>query len=322
MKKDYIKLHVDILDDPTYGLLPDELFRRLFELFMLAGEKDQDGLLPDVKDMAWILHLDLEELRVGIRGLQERGLVEETPQGWLVTGFKESQAAPNSTERSRAFRRRHQLAADPAGTGDEDTAQSTTRCETEDTVQSTARCETEDTVQSTARCETQDVLETQRLSPYPVAGPVRAQGFDAGQARSPGKTRHRHKSSKRPVEKPVENFVEKRRKISDSRRLTTSTSSLIKFLKTSLNLKLPLLVLLEREAEKFRPSQGKTLKNKPNLPGNLHGTAALQAPQDGIAKAAEQGMGLPKDIHEPVDKTVDNFVEKIRNFSDPDEKPP
>ncbi|MFH2038606.1 MAG: hypothetical protein ABIJ65_04140, partial [Chloroflexota bacterium] len=195
MKKDYIKLHVDILDDPTYGLLPDELFRRLFEFYMLAGEKDQDGLLPDVKDMAWILRLDLEELMVGIRGLHERGLVEETSQGWLVTGFEESQAAPNSTERSRAFRRRRQLATDPAGKGDEDTAHST------------AQCETEDTVQSTARCETEDALETQRSSPYPVAGPVHKPNLDSRQAKSPGKTRHRHKSSKRPVEKPVDNFV-------------------------------------------------------------------------------------------------------------------
>ncbi|MFH2040361.1 MAG: hypothetical protein ABIJ65_13100 [Chloroflexota bacterium] len=120
----------------------------------------------------------------------------------------------------------------------------------------------------------------------------------------------------------MDNFVKWGRKFSVSNRLTTSTSSLIKFLKTSLNLKLPLLVLLEREAENFRPSREKTLKNKPNLPGNLHGTAAQQAPQDGIAKGAEQGKGLPKNIQKPVDKTVDNSVEKGRKISDPDEKPP
>ncbi|MCJ7625576.1 MAG: hypothetical protein MUO76_18945, partial [Anaerolineaceae bacterium] len=62
MKKDYIKLRVDMLNDSTYGLLPDDLYRLLINLYMLACEKDQEGLLPKVEDIAWFLHAGLEVL--------------------------------------------------------------------------------------------------------------------------------------------------------------------------------------------------------------------------------------------------------------------
>ncbi len=294
MKRDWIKLQLDILNDPTYGLLPDDLFRRLLELNMLAGEKDQDGQLPEVESIAWRLRVDLEELLEELWRLSERGLVVETPQGWLVTGFKESQAAPNSTERSRVSRRRRLFATDPDEYGDEKWSE--------------------------------DADEMQRSSPYPVAGPAHVSNFDPRQPKLPAKTRHRHKTNKNPVEKPVDNIVEKGRKISDFPE-PTSSSSLTNFLKTSLNLKLPLLELLEPESEKFRLSQGETLKNKRLTPGSASFTAAEKAPQDIVDQAAEKQRttmeGTPEAVDTyPVDKSVDNFVEKGRKISDPDDIPP
>ena len=43
--KYWIKLYYEILDDPKLGKLTDWLFRRAIELFLLAGENDNDGLL-------------------------------------------------------------------------------------------------------------------------------------------------------------------------------------------------------------------------------------------------------------------------------------
>ena len=301
MKRDWIKLQLDILNNPTYGLLSDDLFRRLVELYLLAGEKDQEGLLPDVEDMAWRLRADPEELLYCLWGLLERGLVDETPQGWMVTGFKESQAAPNSTERSRASRRRRLFATEPGEAGDEVP------------------------VQSAARCGTEDAAEMQPSSPYPVAVPVAVIAPTPnpvpGQPKLPGRARHRHKTKKRPVEKPVDNFVEKGRNISVSPE-PTSSSSLTNSLKNSLNIKLPLLELTGPNPENFRLWQGKTLKNKCIDPGTAHFAGMLKAAHGRIDPGAGQILSALEGMQVPFDKTVDNFVEKSRKISDPVKIPP
>jgi len=202
---------VDWLNDPRYGTLTDDLWRLVMQLNMLAGEVDSDGMLPAVRDMAWELHIGLGTLQISLHHLCERGLVHQTPQGWVVTGFKESQAAPNSTERSRAFRKRRKSATQDEEDGNDAAVQDSARC----TVQDSARC----TVQDSARCATQDrtydASETQLLRPYPVVGPVvdpvpAPDPAPAGSKRAT-KGRHRHKTTMQPVEKPVnpvDNFVD------------------------------------------------------------------------------------------------------------------
>jgi hypothetical protein len=51
----WIKLYLEILDDPKMGQLPDGLWRSAIELFLLAGENGNDGLLQPVTDLAWRL---------------------------------------------------------------------------------------------------------------------------------------------------------------------------------------------------------------------------------------------------------------------------
>ena len=62
----WIKLYHEILDDPKMGRLPDKLFRRVIELFLIAGETHENGKLPSIDDMAWRLRLDPEELEKDI----------------------------------------------------------------------------------------------------------------------------------------------------------------------------------------------------------------------------------------------------------------
>ena len=60
-KRFWIKLYLEILDDPKMGLLPDWLWRRAIELFLLAGENGNDGLLQPVTDLAWRLRVSTEK---------------------------------------------------------------------------------------------------------------------------------------------------------------------------------------------------------------------------------------------------------------------
>lgn len=102
----FIKLYHEILDDPKMGKLPDWLFRRAIELFLLAGENDKDGLLQPVADMAWRLRADEKRLAESLQALSKVGVVHETPEGWVVTNFAKRQARVPDDERQRRKRER------------------------------------------------------------------------------------------------------------------------------------------------------------------------------------------------------------------------
>lgn len=127
MKRIWIKLFVELLDDPKMGRLPDWLWRRAIELFLLAGENGNDGLLPPVEDMAWRLRISPEKLTEALQALSQVGVVHETPAGWMVTHFKDRQYS-ESYERVKRFRERYSNAASNA---DETEVESTSSSESE-----------------------------------------------------------------------------------------------------------------------------------------------------------------------------------------------
>lgn len=102
----WIKLHHAILDDPKMGLLPDALWRRVIELFLLAGEKHEQGVLPPLREMVWRVHTTEEILTEELVQLSEVGIVEQRDSGWFVTDFARLQAPTPSTERSQNHRER------------------------------------------------------------------------------------------------------------------------------------------------------------------------------------------------------------------------
>ena len=107
MKRFWYKSYVaDILSRERMRL-PDWQFRRLIEFEAFAAEQGDDGLLPPVKDMAWILRpVDETKLSEALRGLSEVGEVELTPAGWRLTHFEERQRG-ESYDRVRKFRDRN-----------------------------------------------------------------------------------------------------------------------------------------------------------------------------------------------------------------------
>ncbi|MFH2040136.1 MAG: DnaD domain protein [Chloroflexota bacterium] len=120
MRRYWIKLELKILYDPKMSRMPNYLWRRTLELAMLAGEHGDDGLLGPVADMAYVLRIEESDLDKSLRTLSEIGIVHETPQGWVVTNFKESQAAISSTERVQAYRQRRGVGKKMKRKGNED----------------------------------------------------------------------------------------------------------------------------------------------------------------------------------------------------------
>ena len=113
----WIKLYIEMLYDPKLGRLPNHLWRRAVELFLLAGREGNDGALPPVEEMAWILRLPEEKVLEDLHGLAEAGVVHtcattagtslREPDQWMVTDFAKQQAAVPVEERVRQFRERN-----------------------------------------------------------------------------------------------------------------------------------------------------------------------------------------------------------------------
>lgn len=104
----WIKLYHEILDDPKMGRLPDHLFRRAIEMFLLAGSEDNGGYLPKLADMAWRLHTGEEDVLNCLEALSKLDIVEETDDGWLVVHFSDRQDAASNAERQARYRSRRQ----------------------------------------------------------------------------------------------------------------------------------------------------------------------------------------------------------------------
>lgn len=98
--KFWIKLYHEILDDPKMGRMPDRLWRRTIELFLLAGELDQDGLLPSVHDMSWRLRVNDDALQDDLNLLISYGIVTVDNDVFTVTKFAERQTAMTPSERA------------------------------------------------------------------------------------------------------------------------------------------------------------------------------------------------------------------------------
>jgi hypothetical protein len=103
--KYWIKLYHEILDDPKMGRLPDALFRRVIEFFLMAGDFGRDGGLPDLEDMAWRLRADETELKAQMEDLEALNILSRDAGGtWRVAHFKERQAPSPAIERMRRSR--------------------------------------------------------------------------------------------------------------------------------------------------------------------------------------------------------------------------
>lgn len=112
MKSKYwLKLYHEILDDPKMCLLSDRLYRRTIETFLLAGDFDKDGELPELEYMAWRLRLTPEELETDLIELSKVDIVINQDEKWLVVKFEDRQKPVSDVERKQRQRERDKKAS-------------------------------------------------------------------------------------------------------------------------------------------------------------------------------------------------------------------
>ena len=100
----WIKLYLEILNDPKMSRLSDRLFRRTIELFLIAGSTDRSGVLPPVADIAWQLRQPLQKITADLQSLQDVGILTQENGDWTVTNFELRQSPADARERVRRYR--------------------------------------------------------------------------------------------------------------------------------------------------------------------------------------------------------------------------
>lgn len=103
----WIKLYHEMLDDPKVGRLSDSEFRLMINLFLLAGDYEQDGYLPNREDIKWRLR-NPDDFDKNLDSLIENNIIGEDDGSLLVINFAERQSAMTATERTHRRRERLQ----------------------------------------------------------------------------------------------------------------------------------------------------------------------------------------------------------------------
>lgn len=102
----FAKVFIEILDDWKMGSMSDRLWRRTIEMILLAKEVNEEGQLPDIRNMAYRLHTDTELLEAELNDLAKVGIVQLLPEGWHVVNFIKWQGPMSDAERQSRRRER------------------------------------------------------------------------------------------------------------------------------------------------------------------------------------------------------------------------
>ena len=106
----WIKVYIEVINDPKMATLPDRLWRRFFELCLLAGQlcPDKSGILPDTRQLAWMLRMNTDDMQTDLEQLAHLGLLQTIVNGWLIVNFQKRQQASTPIQRKRQQREREQ----------------------------------------------------------------------------------------------------------------------------------------------------------------------------------------------------------------------
>ena len=106
----FIKLYLEILDDPKVYQLRIPLRWRFIECLLIAGEQRDGGYLPDAKKLAWRLRDDPDKVETDLTELGDVGLLDLIDGHWYVKQFANRQARQYSDNpdaiRKREYRER------------------------------------------------------------------------------------------------------------------------------------------------------------------------------------------------------------------------
>jgi len=102
--KYWIKLYHETLYDRKVASLDDHLWRRVIEVFLMAGDIDEGGYLPPLDDMTWTLRADKEQLETDLTELIRLGILEFKDERYFVRKFMDRQKAMDKAEYMRRKR--------------------------------------------------------------------------------------------------------------------------------------------------------------------------------------------------------------------------
>jgi hypothetical protein len=102
----WAKIYIEIIDDPKMATMPDRLWRRTIEIFLLAKKFNKAGRLPDTKQLAWMLRMTTDDLDMDLKQIALTGIIQAEPIGWFVVHFEKRQAAATVAERKQQQRAR------------------------------------------------------------------------------------------------------------------------------------------------------------------------------------------------------------------------
>lgn len=117
-KLPWMRLYVEVLNDPKVQNLPDYLFKTWINLLLIARINNQRGKIPDsIKDLAFMLHFPEKKTIEHIDELARLGLIDDgIMHNWEVRQF-ESDQDPTNNERQKRYREKKQSVKKPLHNG-------------------------------------------------------------------------------------------------------------------------------------------------------------------------------------------------------------
>src|SRR4051812_13144243 len=107
----WFRLYDEVLDDPKVQRLPDRTFKTWINILCAASRNG--GVVPPLKDLAFLLRRDEAKLFTEMAALSVAGLLDDadgkvTPHNWSGRQFQ----SDGSTERVKRFRERSAIVTD------------------------------------------------------------------------------------------------------------------------------------------------------------------------------------------------------------------
>jgi hypothetical protein len=122
----WIKFYVEILDDPKMATLSDHLWRRFYELCLIAGRQFEDGNIPSEDQIAWTLRSSESDITDDLLSLEKRGLITKTSNGFNITNFKKRQDKMTPADKMSRYREEQKRDKYYQNTSDQDVTLSNT----------------------------------------------------------------------------------------------------------------------------------------------------------------------------------------------------
>lgn len=79
----------ELIDNPKMAKLPDKIWRRLVELFLIAKVTTNDGNLPNAESLAWKLRVPLSEIIPDLLSLEENGFIQKISNTYFIKNYQE-----------------------------------------------------------------------------------------------------------------------------------------------------------------------------------------------------------------------------------------